>query len=235
MKTFWLGALALVLFSGPAHGEHSTRYNSQSQAPAAPGTAAQEQAPPPQESAGDTNPNPAPSEEPAAGGAMSRDDARMNFGTVVDSFVAERSPEGYWPLRDKATGKVRRLKIAAKDPKSVVSGEGAGMFVGRVTLLDESSGERLKADFTVDFSGAEWKVKQMRLIPNSAGKKKRAAARPAPAPESAPAPTPDSMPQSPPGPTGQPDQTGAAGQPAPPAALPAPAIPGPGPGGTPNK
>jgi hypothetical protein len=221
MKALWMGLLALSLTSGSAQAARSTRYDpNQAQAPS------EDQAQPAPDS------NPAPIEGQAAGGSMSLDDARMNFGTVVDSFVATRSPDGYWPLKDKTTGKVRHLKIVAKDPKSVEPGEGGGsLFIGRVTLKDESSGERLKADFTVDFGGAEWKVTQMKLIP--APRKRKSAAQAAPAPEGAP--TPDSTPQYPTGQTGQPTQQGPTGQPAPPTALPPPTIPAPGPGDTPNK
>ncbi len=156
------------------------------------------------------------------GGPMSLDDARMNFPTVVESFIAARTRDGYWPLKDKASGTVRMLKLVNKDVKGVQPVEGGeGLFSGRVSLEDGNTHEKLKADFVVDFSGTEWAVKKMRLIPPPKPKKKPVEAKPAPAAATA---TPPSAPPALPA-----AQIGGQGQSA------APAPPGPGPAGTPNK
>src|SRR5437867_2642936 len=86
MNALWLGMLALSLACGTVRAERSVRAGSDQQQP----QSADQPAP-----AVDSNPG--PSQEPApSGGPMSLDDARMNFGTVVDSFVAQNSPQGYW-------------------------------------------------------------------------------------------------------------------------------------------
>lgn len=165
----------------------------------------------------------------SAGGSMSLDDARTNFGTVIDAFIAGHSRDGYWPLKDKATGLVRRLKVVSKEPKGITPDEsGGGRYIGRITLKDANNGERLQAEFLVDFSGSEWKVKQMRLIPNPKPKKKAVEAKPA-APQLAapqPAATPGLV---------QPAPPAQAAPPAPPPSPPATSPPAPAPAGTPQK
>ncbi|MBI3551040.1 MAG: hypothetical protein HY077_00860 [Elusimicrobia bacterium] len=130
-----------------------------------------------------------PAAEPAAG-PMSLDDARTNFGTVIDAFISQRSPNGYWPLKDKATGQIKRLKLLAKDPKSLREEGGGGHYAGLVTLQDAETRERITAEFLVDFTGTEWKVERMKLVPRPKPKKKETAIKRAPGKpaESAPAP-----------------------------------------------
>jgi hypothetical protein len=94
---------------------------------------------------------------------MTIDDARMNFATIVESFIAARSPKGYWPLKQKSADRVLRLKHEKTLPKTVRK-IGEGLYTGRVVLLEADEGFAIQAEFTVDLSGARWQVKRMRLV-----------------------------------------------------------------------
>jgi hypothetical protein len=113
---------------------------------------------------------------------MSIDDARMNFNTVVESFVSEHSPKGYWPLKQKSTGKVLKLRFEKIMPKSVHEVLG-GHYAGRAVLREAEEDFTVQADFTVDFSGSRWKVERMRLV--SGAPAARTPRRKAPAPAKA--------------------------------------------------
>jgi|GEM_PF-5096097 len=106
---------------------------------------------------------PADEEEQSSSRPMTLDDARTNFSTIVESFVVEHSPDGYWPLRQKTTGKVLKLKFESILPKSVRDIKD-GRFMGRAVLRGVAEDLTVKADFTVDFSGPQWKVEGMRLV-----------------------------------------------------------------------
>jgi hypothetical protein len=116
---------------------------------------------------------------------MTLDDARLNFGTVVESFITERSPKGYWPLKQKTTNKILKLRLDAIEKKTVRRLT-PGHFVGRATLSQVDDASPVKADFYVDFSGVNWKVEKMRLVPGRAPDKKPR--QPAPPDASSPAP-----------------------------------------------
>lgn len=114
-------------------------------------------------------------------GPMTADDARVNFASVVESFVAARSPNGFWPLKEKTTGNVLHLVLIDKEPKKVDAVEGSvARYTGQVLLRDQTTGDQVKASFTVDFSGSEWKVKSMKLLGKVAPNKKPAAKAAAP-------------------------------------------------------
>ncbi len=96
---------------------------------------------------------------------MSLDDARMNFDTLIDSYIAKLSPKGTWFLKEKGTGKTLSLKLFSKDLKSVKpASQGGGFYTGQATLLDKASGARIHVQFLVDFSGQQWTVKRMRIL-----------------------------------------------------------------------
>jgi len=126
----------------------------------------------------DNAPPPDDSGAASDGGSMNLEDARMNFGTVIDAFVAERTVNGYWPLKEKATGNVLHLKLVSKDTKSIKDAGGSRFYSGRVSLRDLVSGDTIKADFVVDFSGSEWKVKSMKITGKVSAKKKKGADQP---------------------------------------------------------
>jgi hypothetical protein len=94
---------------------------------------------------------------------MTIDDARMNFATIVESFIIERSKNGCWPLKQKTTGKLLKLKFESILPKSVHELK-EGRFMGRAVLRELATDSTVRADFTVDFSGPQWKVEGMRLV-----------------------------------------------------------------------
>ena len=114
-----------------------------------PGTGPQEDAPP------------APSEEPA--GDMTLDDAAGNFESILQAFVISRSPNGYWPLREKTTKKVLMLKLESIDLKSLRQ-EGPNVFTAPAVLLDVNNDRKIPAEFTIDFSGTQWHVTRMRML-----------------------------------------------------------------------
>jgi len=132
---------------------------------------------------------------------MSADDARTNFSTVVESFIASHSPDGYWPVRQKTTGKVLRLKFQSVSSKTVHEAN-EGHYRGLATLREVQTDTLVKAEFTVDFSGPRWDVLGMRLLSVKAApakpaktkaKAKAAPAAPPPAPaQDQPAPADDS-------------------------------------------
>ena len=89
-------------------------------------------------------------------GSMSLRDARVNFETVVEAFVAKKSVDGYWPYREKKGAKERKLKFASIDSDSVRL-KGDSVYEGAARML-EASGRRSILVFKVDFSGAKWRV-----------------------------------------------------------------------------
>ncbi|MFI5360411.1 MAG: hypothetical protein ACHQ49_00455 [Elusimicrobiota bacterium] len=108
-------------------------------------------------------------------GEMSLDDARVNFTTIVQAYVAKNSPDGYWPYVEKKAGKAAktwRLARPSVADDSVEKGE-SGIYSGRVTLRDARVARKFAFVFSVDFSGDNWKVVKV---------------KPAPPPASAPAP-----------------------------------------------
>lgn len=128
---------------------------------------AQDPAPAPQE---DAEPMPAPVQEGPAP-AMTLADARINLPTVVHAFVEKRSREGVWPLRDKASGRLRKLRLLGLDAEKTKRAGEEGLFAAPGTLLDVETDERVPVVFTVDFSGTEWKVSRLRFVKKKAGRK----------------------------------------------------------------
>jgi hypothetical protein len=164
-----LAALLLAASLGPAAAQDEAASDD------APGT----DAPPPPAPAGPpvprdpANPNagppPAASPEPGAdhqdeGPEVSQADARANAATLIQSFLAKHSEGGAFPLRDKTTKKLRRLKLMKVDEKGVEPA-GVARFTAPAWLKDEESGETLEASFLLDFASPDWKVVGLRLKP----------------------------------------------------------------------
>lgn len=108
--------------------------------------------------------------EPAGGGAepaapLTLEDVKANITTVIEAFFAKRSTDdGYFPLRDRQTKKLRRLKLVKVEERKTRE-DGDGLYSAPAVLSDEAAdGARLKAVFTVNFKGAEWTVEKMRLV-----------------------------------------------------------------------
>lgn len=113
---------------------------------------------------------------PAAGGDaqghMSLEDARINFPTVVQAFVDKRSDaDGLWPLRDKETGKLRKLKLVSLASEKAKE-DGDGLFSAPGVVADmANNGEKLPVVFTCNFAGSEWRVEKLRFVKPKAAKR----------------------------------------------------------------
>lgn len=104
----------------------------------------------------------AQSEAEAPAAPLSLDDARVNAVTVVQAFVARKSPKGYWPFREKGSKALYKLTLSSIDEKKIKELTG-GRYGVPASLDDAEKKARLKMEFVVDLSGAEWKVVGMRL------------------------------------------------------------------------
>lgn len=98
---------------------------------------------------------PPPAEAPA--GPMSLEDARINFQTVVESYLAERSRASAWLLKQKGSPKPLRLKLLSIDGGSIKPA-GPNRYSGSAAFKELSKGRRVRVLFTVDFSSEQWKV-----------------------------------------------------------------------------
>ena len=96
---------------------------------------------------------------------MSQQALSVNFRTVVENFITARSPDGYWPLRRKTTGKLLKLRLETIKESSVRENK-PGHVSGRVILSQEGESRRIQADFFVDFTGDSWAVEKLRLLPD---------------------------------------------------------------------
>lgn len=93
---------------------------------------------------------------------LTLDEARMNAATVVQSFVARKSPQGYWPFREKGSGTLYKLKLVSIDEKKVKE-LSQGRYGVPALLEDAGAGTRLRMEFVVDLGESEWKVSGLRL------------------------------------------------------------------------
>jgi len=123
----------------------------------------EEHAQPAPEQDGGASANQEDASEPEGPVSLAIEDARLNFGTVVESFIAQHSAGGYWPLKQKTSGKLLKLKFVKTYPKSIREVR-LGHYIGRAGLSEIETGEDVQTLFTVDFSGSIWKVEQMRLV-----------------------------------------------------------------------
>lgn len=154
-------AAALAGLAGPASAQDEDRPGPDPPQNAQPGGPDQEGPYPPPMGGKEGGDSAEPKEEEAP--AVNIDSARINFQTVVEAFVADKSPEGYWPLQDKRSGKTRKLKLKAINPRSVRTDFRDGFYRADAEFTDLSEGKPFKAVFVVDFSGAQWKVAEMRV------------------------------------------------------------------------
>lgn len=124
----------------------------------------------------DNNPEEMTTEAPKerAPGAITPADAAANFETIVQTFITDRSPKGYWPLRDKKTGRLLKLKLESLDPKTVGPTGRPGYYFARARLLEITDGTSVDCEFTVDFTTDRWVVKGMRLLGAAAKPARRA-------------------------------------------------------------
>ena len=96
-------------------------------------------------------------------GEMRLEDARPNFQSILEAFIAARSRNGYWPLREKTTKQVLRLKLQSIDLKDLRQEE-KSVFTAPALLLDVKNARRVPVEFSIDFSGTQWHVTRMRML-----------------------------------------------------------------------
>lgn len=103
---------------------------------------------------------PAPEEEKPA--EFTAADARANFPAVVETFFRKEGENGVWTLKE--SGRARRFALVSAEAKRLKS-RGGGVYSGPVLLRDAATRKPLVAEFTVDFSGPEWKVVSAKVAP----------------------------------------------------------------------
>ncbi|HAM36857.1 MAG TPA: hypothetical protein DEB40_10675 [Elusimicrobia bacterium] len=131
-----------------------------------------EEAPPSQDAASGQE----PAAETAQTGYEAIEDARVNFATVVETFIAKRSERGYWIFAQEKNGKALKLKLdSILEP--TVHATGVGHYAGEVMLRELGSNRLIKADFQVDLASPQWQVEDISL--RSEEKPDEAAAKPA--------------------------------------------------------
>lgn len=101
-------------------------------------------------------------------------DARENFPGLAESFIADNSPNGYWPLRDEE-GVVVKFKLQKLLP-STVAREAPGHFSGIALLRDVAGGAPRRAELSLDLSSDHWTVDGVRLLPAEASPPSKKAA-----------------------------------------------------------
>lgn len=119
-----------------------------------------------------------PPQQPQGGGEqagkMSLEDVRINFPTVVQAFVDKRSDaDGLWLLRDKDSGKLRKLKLVSVDADKAREDQD-GFYSAPAVVADmANNGEKLPVVFTCSFAGSEWRVERLRFVKPKTAKKPR--------------------------------------------------------------
>lgn len=84
-------------------------------------------------------------------------DARGNFVTVIETFMARRG--GLWRVPDKKNKALAQtLALQSIDEDSVVETGEAGRYRGVVVFKDQATKKPLRLEMTVDLGGPEWKV-----------------------------------------------------------------------------
>jgi hypothetical protein len=111
----------------------------------------------------DSGPPPAEA-QPAASAAPSLEEARDNFATVVQNFLAQNTREGVWNLRDKRSKKIRRLAFESLDPKTLKSASKAAHYRGQVKFKDVDSGAAVLMEMTLDMSTPQWRVSGAKML-----------------------------------------------------------------------
>ena len=94
---------------------------------------------------------------------MSEGDAKVNFPTVVESYLAQHSPRGYFPVTEKQTKKVWHLKLLEIQTGNLRSA-GTNRYTARADFKDVRNGAKLSIDITVDFGGSEWSVTTLKVV-----------------------------------------------------------------------
>jgi hypothetical protein len=116
---------------------------------------------------GDLGTEPSQDEKPAAPpveaapAPMTPEDAAENFKTVVESFVAKNSRAGAWEYEEK--GKITPLVLISVQAGGLRK-SGSERYSGDASFRDAATKRARRLEFTVDFSGANWKVVRVRPV-----------------------------------------------------------------------
>ena len=95
--------------------------------------------------------------------AVTLESARINFSAIVQSYIARHRARGAWTIKDRKgrTWHLHRPKTLDDTVRNV----GGALYAGQVLLRTASGAPHvLDLDFTVDFSGTDWRVRQYRLV-----------------------------------------------------------------------
>jgi hypothetical protein len=124
---------------------------------------------------GDAPEGTAPAADPAAALA----DARMNFETVVQSFLAKRAPDGVWAARPPGAQRPWRLRFKSLDKAGIAAvSDQPALYKGKALMTIDGTTAELPVYFTVDLGTSAWRVVQTDLpAPKPAAKKKAKAAK----------------------------------------------------------
>ena len=94
--------------------------------------------------------------------AVSIEEAQENVETIIQTHVAQKSPEGFWPVKQKGGGNLR-LKLKSIDAKNARRASGE-VFKVTATFTDEASQKPFYGEFDIDFGGMIWKVTRSRWV-----------------------------------------------------------------------
>ncbi len=98
---------------------------------------------------------------------MSLADAKLNFETVVQIYLAQKSVDGILKVPAGTTGRLIPVKTGAVDSNSVAF-SGQGRYTGLVTGTDLRSGRPVLLEATANMASTSWNVEEIRLLPGAA-------------------------------------------------------------------
>jgi hypothetical protein len=90
------------------------------------------------------------------------EDARNNFGNLVEDYIAQESPDGYFPLQQKGSNKTLKLQFKEFQQGSLKR-VSPGHFTGVVAMTNQETHRLIMVDFFVDFSTTHWFVERVSL------------------------------------------------------------------------
>lgn len=90
-------------------------------------------------------------------GAASFSDAKDNIETIIQTYAANKSPDGYWAVKSL------RLRLKSVETRTIQRTD-ADLFKAAAAFTDERSNKLYFAEFVVDFGGTDWHVAGMKWI-----------------------------------------------------------------------
>lgn len=91
-------------------------------------------------------------------------DAKVNFETVAQIYLARKIVNGVLKVAAGTTGKTIPVRVGALDSKTVVF-SGQGRYTGNLKGVDLLKDGPVLIEITVDLSGSAWEVSEVRIIP----------------------------------------------------------------------